>query len=30
MHLYLITVHFDDQTTLRRYDLIDAGSFDDR
>ena len=30
MHLYLITVHFDDGTTLRRYDLIDAGPFDDR
>ena len=30
MHLYLITVHFDDGTTQRRYDLIDGGPFDDR
>ena len=30
MHLYYITVHFDDGTTLRRSELVDAGSFDDR
>ena len=30
MHLYYITVHFDDETTLRRYELVDGGPFDDR
>ena len=30
MHLYLITVHFEDGSTQRRYDLVDGGSFDDR
>ena len=30
MHLYLITVHFDDGTTDSDYALIDGGSFDDR
>lgn len=30
MHLYLITVHFDDGTTQRQYDLITGGPFADR
>ena len=30
MHLYYIIVHFDDETTLRRYELVDGGPFDDR
>ena len=30
MHLYLITVHFDDGTTHRRYELVDGAPFDDR
>ena len=30
MHLYLITVHFDDGTTERHYELLDGASFDDR
>ena len=30
MHLYYITVHYDDETTLRRYEVVDGGPFDDR
>ncbi len=30
MHLYLITVHFDDGATRRHYDLINGTSFEDR
>ena len=30
MHLYLITVHFDDGRTQRRYELVDGGPFADR
>lgn len=30
MHLYIITVHFDDGTRRYRYDLVDGGPFPDR
>ena len=30
MHLYYIIVHYDDETTLRRYEIVDGGPFDDR
>ena len=30
MHLYLITVHFDDGMARRHYALVDGGPFDDR